>query len=328
MSGSPAGRLSLLVGIDTESDDQWSLAARQRPTFENLYALPALHDRFRRHGVRPTYVVTWPVARDPRSADVLRALHESRTCEIGAHHHAWETPPSTPADLERHLYALDLAPDRFDQQLAALTRAIEDAVGEPPVSYRSGRFGFSAAHVSALERAGYLVDSSVSPLFCEAHKGGPDFADAPLTPYYLAYDRATEPGSSGVLELPLSTALHPPMPRALELAWARAPKPYLTKRVLRKLGVARVQWLRPSYSSLDDMCALARRLVVEGVPLLNLIFHSSEAIVGGSPYNRTPGELEAFFDRLDRFLAFATQELGAVPRTFREFRDLHVGAAA
>nr|AHZ45624.1 lipopolysaccharide biosynthesis protein [uncultured bacterium] len=320
--------LSLLVGIDTESDDQWSLAARRRPTFENLYALPALHERFRRHGVRPTYVITWPVATDPRSAAVLRELRESHTCEIGAHHHAWETPPSTPADLEHHLYALDLAPARFDAQLVALTEAIEAAVGERPVSYRSGRFGFSASHVSSLERAGYLVDSSVSPLFSEAHKGGPDFADAPLTPYYLAYDRATRPGSSNVLELPLSTALHPRMPRALELAWARAPKPYLTKRVLRKLGVARVQWLRPSYSSLDDMCALARRLAADGVPLLNLIFHSSEAIVGGSPYNRTPGELEAFFDRLDRFLAFATGALGAVPRTFREFRDLHVGAPA
>ena len=44
--------LSLLVGIDTESDDQWSLAARERPTFENLHALPALHERFRRHGGR------------------------------------------------------------------------------------------------------------------------------------------------------------------------------------------------------------------------------------------------------------------------------------
>ena len=116
------------------------------------------------------------------------------------------------------------------------------------------------------------------------------------------------------------------MPRPIELAWARAPKPYLTKRVLRKLGIARVQWLRPSYSSLEDMCALARRLADDGVPLLNLIFHSSEAIVGGSPYNRTQGELDAFFERLDRFLAFATTELGAVPRTFREFRDAHVGA--
>ena len=73
--------------------------------------------------------------------------------------------------------------------------------------------------------------------------------------------------------------------------------------MLRKLGIARVNWLRPSYSSLDEMCALARRLVDDGVPVLNMLFHSSEAIVGGSPYNRTQGELDSFFDRLTRFLA-------------------------
>jgi hypothetical protein len=315
---------ALLVGIDTESDNQWDAAARATPTFENLYALPALHALFRAHGVRPTYVITHPVARDPRSAEVLRTLRESGTCEIGAHHHAWETPPCTAADVQRHPYALQLPIAQFEAQLQALTDAIEDAVGERPVSYRSGRFGFSAEHVSALERGGYTIDSSVAPLFYEAHKGGPDFVDAPLRPYFLAYDSATRPGSSQVLELPISSALNRRVPRALALAYARAPKPYTTKRVLKKLGVGHVVWLRPSYSSLDEMIALARRLAGDGEPLLNLLFHSSEAIVGGSPYNRTQAELDAFCDRLNRFLAFATRELHATPLTFREFRDRYV----
>jgi hypothetical protein len=314
----------LAVGIDTESDNQWDLVARQRPTFQNLYALPALHARFRRHGIRPTYVITYPVARDLRSADVLRSLRETVTCEIGAHHHAWETPPCSAEDVARHVYAQDVDIDRFERQLAALTDAIEGAVGERPISYRSGRFGFSAAHVSSLERAGYRIDSSVAPLFYEGHKSGPDFADAPRDPYYLAYDSATRPGSSQVLELPLSAALNRRVPKALALAYARAPRPYTTKRWLRRLGIAKVVWLRPSYSSLAEMCTLARRLANENAPLLNLLFHSSEAIAGGSPYNRTEAELEAFFDRLDRFFAFATRELKAEPVTFREFRDRFV----
>ena len=68
------------------------------------------------------------------------------------------------------------------------------------------------------------------------------------------------------------------------------------------------------------MQALARDLATRGEPVLNLLFHSSEAIVGGSPYNRTQAELDAFCDRLDRFLAFATRDLGAAPATFAEFR--------
>jgi peptidoglycan/xylan/chitin deacetylase (PgdA/CDA1 family) len=317
--------LSLLAGIDTEGDNQWSAEARLNQRFENLHALPRLHAIFQRHRVRPTYLITWPVAKDPRSASVLRELLSGRDCEIGAHHHAWETPPCTEHDVRRHPYALQLPAPQFAAQLASLTDAIAGAVGERPLAYRSGRFGFAAAHVSDLERAGYTVESSVAPLFSEAHKGGPDFAGAPPTPYFLAYDDPTVPGTSNLLELPVSAALDRRVPAFVERLYARAPRPYTTKRILKKLGIARVQWLRPSYSSVDDMCALARRMKADGVPLLNLIFHSSEAIVGGSPYNRTAQELEQFFARLEQVLAYVVNDLGAIPVTFSEFRALYLG---
>jgi hypothetical protein len=317
----------LLVGIDTEGDNQWDLAAREHQAFENIYALPALNTLFERQGVRPTYLVTWPVATDERSQEVLRFLRLRGHCEIGAHHHAWETPPCSSDDVRRHPYASTLDPERFEAQVAELTAAIARAMGEPPVSYRSGRFGFDAAHVAVLERYGYLVESSVAPLFYEAHKGGPDFVEAPLAPYFLSYDSAVRPGTSRLLEIPCSAALDRDVPPRLAHAYARAPWQYTTRRVLRKLGVARVEWLRPSYSSYEAMCALARRLVTRGVPVLNMLFHSSEAIVGGSPYNRTDAELQAFLDRLERFLRFAVQELGARPATFREFHAGYVAPA-
>ena len=317
--------MHLLVGIDTEGDNQWDAAARANQQFSNIYALPRLHALFARHGVRPTYVITYPVARDPHSAEVLRGLLAGGDCEIGAHHHAWETPPCSSEDVRRHPYACTLPRRQFESQLASLTGSIGDAVGIRPVSYRSGRFGFSADHVSALERLGYLVESSVAPLFYEAHKGGPEFVEAPLTPYFLAYDSATEPGTSSLLEVPVSCALDRRLPRRLQYAYARAPRPYFTKRVLRALHLVKLRWLRPSYSSLPDMIALARMLARADEPVLNLLFHSSEAIVGGSPYNRSPGELEAFFERLERFFTFATRELRAVPVTFSEFRHAYAG---
>ena len=311
----------LLTGIDTEGDNQWDAAARANQRFENIYALPRLHALFARHGVQPTYVITYPVASDPRSADVLSRLLERGDCEVGAHHHAWETPPFSPADVQRHPYASMLPRTQFEAQLESLTTAIARAIGRRPVSYRSGRFGFSADHVAALDRAGYLVESSVAPLFSEVHKGGPEFVEAPVRPYFLAYDDAARPGSSNVLEVPVSADLNRRWPAFLQHAYARAPHPYTTRRVLRGLGIVRMRWLRPSYSSLGDMRSLALSLVRRGVPVLNLIFHSSEAIVGGSPYNRTQAELDAFCDRLDRFLAYATRDLEATPVTFAAFRE-------
>lgn len=321
------GTLNLLVGIDTEGDNQWDPAARANQRFENIYALPRLHALFARHGVRPTYVITYPVARDGQCADVLRELLARGDCEIGAHHHAWETPPCSAEDVRRHPYALQLSRQQFEEQLIELTQAIEAAVGVQPVSYRSGRFGFSADHVAALERAGYLVESSVAPLFYESHKGGPDFVEAPLTPYFLAYDSATRPGSSNVLEIPVSAALNRRLPKALQFAYARAPWPYTTKRLLRAAKLLRLRWLRPSYSSLGDMVSLARDLHAAGEPVLNVLFHSSEAIVGGSPYNRTESELKAFCDRLERFFEFAIGELGALPATFAEMRGRYCAVA-
>jgi hypothetical protein len=317
----------LLAGIDTEGDNQWDAAARLHQRFENIHALPRLHALFARHGVRPTYVITHPVAADPRSAEVLRGLLARGDCEIGAHHHAWETPPCSADDVQRHPYASWLPRQQFERQIESLSSAIESAVGARPVSYRSGRFGFSADHVPALERAGFLVESSVAPLFYEAHKGGPDFVEAPLRPYFLAYDSATRPGSSGVLEIPVSAGLNRRLPARLQYMYARAPRPYTTKRVLRALRLVRMRWLRPSWSSLADMKAFGRDLARAGELVLNLIFHSSEAIVGGSPYNRTQAELDAFLDRLDGFLEFATRDLGAVPLTFREFRGEYCKSA-
>lgn len=321
-------RPALLVAIDTEGDNQWDAAARRHQTFVNTRALERLHAVFARHGVRPTYVVTYPVARDPESADVLARLRAGGDCEIGAHHHAWETPPCEPDDVDRHAYALSLPLTQFDAQLAALTTAITDAVGERPVSYRSGRFGFSASHVSSLETAGYRIDSSVTPLFYEAHKGGPDFVDAPLAPYFLSYDQATRPGTSQVIELPVSAALNRRVPAWVERAYGRAPWPYTTKRVLRLARIAKVRWLRPSYNSADEMIDLARQLLRRGAPILNLIFHSSEAIVGGSPYNKTEGDLSAFVERLERFLRVATTDLGAESMTFSEYAGHWAGGPA
>ena len=76
------------------------------------------------------------------------------------------------------------------------------------------------------------------------------------------------------------------------------------------------------------MIDLARQLLRRGAPILNLIFHSSEAIVGGSPYNKTEGDLSAFVERLERFLRVATTDLGAESMTFSEYADRWAGGPA
>ena len=186
---------------------------------------------------------------------------------------------------------------QFDAQLSSLTSAIQAAVGVRPVSYRSGRFGFSATHVSSLERSGYLVDSSVAPLFYEAHKQGPDFVGAPLAPYFLSYDDATRSGSSNLLELPISAALNRSVPAVVEHWYARAPWNYTTKRVLRLAGVARVRWLsRPTARPTTRSLLRSRWSGVTRRSSTCSFIRARRS--SGQPVHRTQGELDSFFERL------------------------------
>lgn len=315
---------SILVGIDTEADDQWSAAGRERNAVANAARLPAVQALFEEFGVRPTYVVTWEMATRPESRDVLRALREGGRCEIGTHLHPWSSPPFRPEDLRDHTYPHNLPPELLERQLRELTEAIQEHLGTRPTTYRAGRNGFDGRTLPILERLGYTVDTSVDPLFNERRKRGMRFGGAPLRPYFPAYDDVTRPGGSSVLEVPISAATLPTLPKALERAYASLP-PLPWRGAFKRLGLRPV-WLRPSYTSLADMVRFADRLAAGGAPCFNIIFHSSELLPGGSPYTPDAASVERFLDDLRRLLAHLTGALGATGRTYREFRDAWVAA--
>lgn len=307
---------AILLGVDTEADDQWSASGREALAVKNVHELPRLQDLCDRYDVPPTYLVTYEMAVDDGAKQVLRDLAATGRCEIATHHHPWSTPPL----VDGHLYPLNLSPEQFDEQLKRLTEVVAGITGDAPVSYRAGRNGFTGWQVAILERQGYRVDSSVDPFFNEKRKGGPSFAGAPITPYFVGYDDPRLAGDSRLLEIPVTSALDRKWPRWLETAYADVERSYQFRRALRLLKIARPIWLRPSYSKREDMLALAKRLLAERAPTANVIFHSSELLVGGSPYNQTEQDLERFYGDLESLLRFLTEN-GAKGATFRGFRE-------
>ena len=59
-------RVTLVVSIDTE-EDNWQ-PVRTEATVDNIRELPRLHRALERVGVRPTYFVSYQVARRPWAA--------------------------------------------------------------------------------------------------------------------------------------------------------------------------------------------------------------------------------------------------------------------
>jgi hypothetical protein len=307
---------AILMGIDTEADDQWSRSGRDRLEVKNAARLPALQALCDDYGVRPTYLVTHEMASRPESASIMGALERAGRCEIGAHLHPWSSPPFRPEDLAAHTYPHNLPKDLLERQLRELTGTIEQALGVRPTTYRAGRNGFDGGTLPILERLGYTVDTSVDPLFNERRKGGMAFAGAPTAPYHPSYDDVRRPGTSKILEVPITAATDPPLPKALERAYASLPAiPY--RGALRRLGIRPV-WLRPSYTPRERMIAFASRLHAAGAPCFNIIFHSSELLPGGSPYTPDAASVERFLADLRALLAHLVG-LGGTGRTHAEF---------
>jgi len=310
-----SGTTFFMVGVDTEADDQWTLEGRKRLSVENARALPRLQTLCDAYGVRPSYLVTHEMATREPSRSILRDLSATGRCEIGAHLHPWSSPPYREEDLVGR-YPSQLDDSQLETQLSELTAAIETSVGVRPVSYRAGRHGFDSRSLRILEELRYRVDTSVDPLFNETRKGGPSFAGAPVSPYWPGHPDVRTPGASSVLEIPVSSATTPALPKALERSFTNLPAiPW--RGYLKRLGL-RAVWLRPSYSSVEDAKALASALVARGVPTLNMLFHSSELVPLGSPYNRTEADVDRFFERLERVFEHIMKRLEARGVTYRE----------
>ena len=210
-------------------------------------------------GRRTSSPIRWPPTRDrPRCcADCSRGV----TAEIGAHHHAWETPPFSAEDVDRHPYALSLPLAQFDAQLASLTGAIDHGGG------RAARV-LPIRPIRLLGRARLIARASRAISSTRAWRRSSTKRTRAARISSTRHSRRTSsrtttrpgPARATCWSCPISAALNRRVPRWLERAYGRAPWPYTTKRVLRLARIAHVRWLRPSYSSADDMIALARQL--------------------------------------------------------------------
>ncbi|MFN3200652.1 MAG: hypothetical protein ACE366_19795 [Bradymonadia bacterium] len=317
--------VSLLITIDVESDmPRW--VVEPETTVENLKGIPRFQAMCDRLGVQPTYLMDYPVATRPEG-EVFRAIVDDKRCELGAHLHPWTCPPYSanedrlqPTHPSRHTNSVQA------EKLTALTEAIEQRFGQRPTSYRAGRFGLNGAGLQILERLGYTVDTSATPFTDWTGEGGVDWRAAPEVPYFPDRQQPWRRGSSPILEVPVSIGWSRHIPDAVGRAIVKAPRRMRLVGLLNNpmFSLARLAWLYPSRDTLDDMKHLAEVQVTRGVPFLNVFFHSSEIWPGQSIYTRTEDDLDQYLNTLEEFFRFAIDQLGAVPRTLRDFRTHHL----
>jgi len=308
--------MDLIITIDTEADNAWGRS--REVTTRNTRFLPRFQRLCDRFGFRPTYLCAYEMAADPEFQETVGPWQAAGRAEIGAHLHPWTNPPFEACDVDGHLhhpFPHELPIDLFERKLTVLTEAIAGAFGRRPTSYRAGRYGFDAPHIGVLRKLGYRVDCSVTPYCSWSHatglpggRGGMDFRRARPCPYVLDDADVTRPGSSGLLEVPM-TILFPrwPLRRSdlLQRLYGRMVPPGHAQ-VLARRGLG-PRWFRPLRdTTAADLIEVWDAAEEAGLPCAEMMFHSSELMPGGSPMFPDEPAIERLYELFENaFAAFA-----------------------
>lgn len=316
---------AFLITIDTEGDDLWSKP--REITVRNAEALPRFQERCETYRLKPTYLVNWEMANCDVFVEFARDALARDTAEIGMHLHAWNSPPLAPLtddDFTHQPYLFEYPAALMREKIKVITDTLESVFGVKMLSHRAGRWGLDAAYVEALVDAGYRVDCSVTPhVDWRQHQGdpsgsgGPDFRSFPGSAYLMDRDSLSHPGSSPLLQVPMTIVSRYASPWTESLRGGLRRIPYVGKHLIWTLP--RYWWLRPNGrngSMLRSILSIAqeqRRDYVE------FMLHSSELMAGGSPTFRTPQSIDALYRDLDAL--FDAARGGWTGMTLSEYRD-------
>jgi phosphatidylinositol alpha-1,6-mannosyltransferase len=322
----PFNRPVLCVVVDTEEDFGWDVPFSSDNT--GVASIAAQHRAqlvFTPHGVRPTYLVTYPLTVDPLAVGVLREFLADDACELGAHLHPWVTPPGGRAGDKTLSFPGNLPERQEREKLHRLTGAVADTFGVQPVTYKAGRYGFGRHTAALLQREGYQIDTSLMPRTSYALEGGPDFHAFDCTPFWFG-------ATTRLLELPVTRALIGRLSGVCPSLYRRVDRPAWRQlhvgSLLARSGMLERVTLSPEGSDLAAMRRLTRALLARGQRLFMLQYHSPSLAPGNTPYVRNDRDLGAFLDRLSGYLSFFREELDGEFLTPNQVRDRLLKAPA
>jgi hypothetical protein len=291
----------LVVFVDAEEEFRWHTYSSAAVSVHNIAAQFRAQDVLNEFGVRPTYLVDYPVAAQAEGYEPLKVLLAKGQCDIGAQLHPWVNPPIEEEITPHNTYAGNLPAILERAKIERLTATITQNFGMRPLVFKAGRYGAGPNTAAALIANGYCVDASVMPFADFSADGGPDYSDAPSSPYWLDAERR-------LLEIPTTVGLVGLLGgagrRTAQTLLSSASASLRVPGALSRLGLLERIRLTPEGFSLQEAKRLTLAMLQQGQRLFALSYHSSSLLPGGAPYVRTPADLDKFLAWLDGYMRF------------------------
>jgi len=312
--------LKFIITIDTEADDQWR--RKKTVSVENLKYIPRFQELCDRYNFKPTYLCTYEIVDHSDFDGILNSYQKGGRAEIGSHLHPWTNPPydnkyDTCDNIDKAAYPSELPLELFRNKLKKLTELIHLKTDKSPTSYRAGRWGFDASHIEVLLDLGYKVDSSVTPYVTwQNHKGnqqgGPDFRTTMNDPYMLNAMDVCKSGDSGLFEVPTTITSTNRLfdIKTLDRLFNKFRKLKTGRSISRKLSLD-PKWFRP-YPKINanELIRMYKTALRRNAPVIQMMFHSSELMPGGSPYNPTEESVELLFNKFEVLFSYIAKNGG------------------
>lgn len=285
---SALGGPRFILTVDTEEEFDWNQPfSREGHGTEHLKSVPRFQDMCNVAGVKPVYLIDYPIANDDYGVELLSGYAHADRAEIGVQLHPWVNPPFDELVSENNSYACNLLPELERAKLTALYEAIVSRCGLRPDIYRAGRYGAGPNTPQILKDLGISVDSSVRARFDYSAQGGPNYAQYPVNPYWI--DR------NCLLELPLTTVFSGVMRSAGNVVFGEWFGSNAARSILARSNMLERIALTPEGIPLEKALEAIDIALQEGVKVINLSLHSPSLAVGHTPYVRTDEQLDSLY---------------------------------
>ena len=116
--------------------------------------------------LKPVYLTEYNMVKDPFFIEYFQTKLAENKCEIGAHLHAWSTPPFvniTDNDCMNKPFLIDFDIDIMKQKFSSLMEMLTLKFGNQIISHRAGRWAFNTDYLHVLIENGIKIDCSVLP---------------------------------------------------------------------------------------------------------------------------------------------------------------------